>query len=62
MWFKLNNIIPYHLIYEKIGGESFFKQLVDTFYSKIEKDDILRPLFPDDLTDEIEIDLLKYRM
>ncbi|RMG41473.1 MAG: globin [Methanobacteriota archaeon] len=34
---------------ELIGGEKTVERLVEIFYSKIEKDPLLRPLFPDDL-------------
>ena len=36
-------------IYELIGGEAVIKQLVDTFYSRVEQDTELRSMFPDDL-------------
>lgn len=36
-------------IYEMIGGEDTFRQLVDVFYSKVEADEQLRAMFPDDL-------------
>lgn len=36
-------------VYELVGGEKTFRQLVDTFYSKVEADDKLRAIFPDDL-------------
>lgn len=36
-------------IYELVGGEPVFQQLVDRFYAKIETDDLLRGMFPDDL-------------
>lgn len=36
-------------IYELIGGEETFHQLVETFYSKVEADEKLRAIFPDDL-------------
>ena len=32
-----------------LGGEAPIRQLVDSFYAKIEQDDVLRPMFPDDL-------------
>lgn len=38
-------------IYELVGGEPVFKQLVERFYAKIEADSLLRPMFPDDLTE-----------
>lgn len=36
-------------IFEMVGGEETFRQLVDTFYAKVEADDDLRAMFPDDL-------------
>lgn len=36
-------------ILESIGGEKAIEQLVEHFYSKIENDDLLRPLFPENL-------------
>ncbi|MGA7833857.1 MAG: globin [Acidimicrobiales bacterium] len=38
-------------IFDQLGGEAFFVQLVDTFYAAVERDDVLRPMYPDDLTD-----------
>jgi hemoglobin len=36
-------------VYEFVGGADTFKRLVDTFYGKVEADETLRPVFPDDL-------------
>lgn len=36
-------------LYERVGGESTFRQLVDVFYAKVEADPVLRPMFPADL-------------
>lgn len=36
-------------VFEAIGGEETFKSLVDTFYAKIEQDETLRAMFPEDL-------------
>lgn len=36
-------------IYEMIGGAETFRKLVDTFYAKVEADDDLRAIFPEDL-------------
>ncbi|MHA2098532.1 MAG: globin domain-containing protein [Candidatus Kariarchaeaceae archaeon] len=42
--------IPDHeKIYDMIGGELTFKKFVDVFYSKIEVDTLLRPMFPESL-------------
>ena len=40
-------------LYELVGGEAWFAALVDRFYAGIEQDPVLRPLYPDDLTESI---------
>lgn len=37
-------------VHDALGGESFFVDLVDRFYSGVAADPLLRPLYPDDLT------------
>lgn len=36
-------------VYDMIGSEEPFRQLVEAFYSKVEQDPILRPMFPENL-------------
>ena len=36
-------------LYERVGGEAFFTDLVDRFYLGVAGDPVLRPLYPDDL-------------
>ncbi len=36
-------------VYELVGGDATFQRLVDTFYAKVEADEMLRAIFPDDL-------------
>lgn len=36
-------------LYDLVGGEATFRQLVDEFYARVEADPALRPMFPDDL-------------
>lgn len=36
-------------LYELVGGEQWFADLVDRFYDRVEHDPVLRPLYPDDL-------------
>jgi hemoglobin len=36
-------------LYERVGGEEFFTSLIERFYSGVESDPILRPLYQDDL-------------
>jgi hemoglobin len=38
-------------LFEQVGGDAFFIQLVDAFYSAVEQDMTLRPMYPQDLTD-----------
>jgi hemoglobin len=38
-------------LYERVGGEKFFVDLVDRFYLGVAGDPLLRPLYPDDLTE-----------
>ena len=36
-------------MYDRVGGEEFFRTLVRRFYAGIRMDPVLRPLYPDDL-------------
>jgi hemoglobin len=36
-------------VYDLVGGDPTFRQLVNTFYSKVEADPLLRAMFPPDL-------------
>jgi hemoglobin len=36
-------------MYERVGGDAFFRTLVERFYAGVEVDPVLRPLYPDDL-------------
>ena len=36
-------------LYQRVGKEPFFTQLVDKFYEGVEQDEILRPMYPADL-------------
>lgn len=40
-------------IYEAVGGRPFFDRLVSRFYAAVEQDPVVRPLYPEDLTDSI---------
>ncbi len=37
-------------LYDEVGP-SFFDSLVDAFYEVVARDDLLRPMYPEDLTD-----------
>ena len=36
-------------VYEMVGGEATFEELVNIFYARVEADEDLRAIFPDDL-------------
>jgi hemoglobin len=36
-------------LYQSVGGQSFFDALVDRFYARVERDPLLRPIYPEDL-------------
>jgi hemoglobin len=37
-------------LYDLVGGATWFEALVDRFYTGVETDPVLRPLYPEDLT------------
>jgi hemoglobin len=37
--------------YDRVGGQPFFDQLVERFYQGVQTDPVLRPLYPEDLTE-----------
>lgn len=41
-------------IYSAAGGDATFRRLVDAFYDGVATDDVLRPLYPEDLTESRE--------
>ena len=38
-------------LFDAVGGVPFFEAAVDSFYNAVTTDEVLRPLYPDDLTD-----------
>ena len=38
-------------LYVRVGGEQWFVELGDRFYERVEADPVLRPLYPEDLTE-----------
>lgn len=36
-------------VFELVGGQPFFDDLVDAFYERVERDPVLRPIYPEDL-------------
>jgi hemoglobin len=41
-------------LFDRVGGQQFFDQLVERFYAAVEQDPILRPLYPEDLAEPKE--------
>jgi hemoglobin len=41
-------------VFEAVGGERFFVDLVERFYARVAADPLLRPLYPADLTESIQ--------
>jgi hemoglobin len=37
--------------YDQVGGHEFFSRLVENFYAEVEKDELLRPMYPEDLSE-----------
>ena len=40
---------PSATLYDAVGGAPFFERLVGAFYDGVEEDEVLRPLYPQDL-------------
>lgn len=38
-------------VYDAVGGRTFFVDLVDGFYAGVSADPLLRPMYPEDLTE-----------
>lgn len=38
-------------VHEIVGGDEFFVELVERFYAGVAEDEVLRPLYPDDLVE-----------
>jgi hemoglobin len=43
--------VPEQTAYERWGGQPFFTALVDRFYEGVATDPVLRPMYPEDLTE-----------
>jgi hemoglobin len=39
-----------HQVFERVGGVATFEAIVDGFYRRVEQDELLRPMYPEDLT------------
>lgn len=42
-------VLQPHEVFERVGGLPTFERLVDAFYRRVEQDELLRPMYPDDL-------------
>ena len=38
-----------HQVHDVVGGQAAFDALVDAFYDRVERDELLRPMYPEDL-------------
>jgi hemoglobin len=38
-----------HEVFDRVGGMDAFVSLVDAFYAKVARDELLRPMYPEDL-------------
>ena len=38
-------------LYDRVGGQAFFDELVEFFYVAVENEELIRPMYPDDLTE-----------
>jgi len=38
-----------HQVHDVVGGQAAFDALVGAFYDRVEQDEVLRPMYPDDL-------------
>lgn len=45
--------LPDTNVFLAVGGRPFFDALVERFYAAVEHDQVLRPLYPDDLAESI---------
>ena len=39
-----------HQVHDVVGGQPAFDAVVEAFYDRVERDELLRPMYPDDLT------------
>lgn len=46
----MQSLDPVAQVFKQIGSEKPFFALVEAFYALVEKDSVLRPLYPEDLT------------
>lgn len=55
---------PASTFYEAVGGEETFRRIVARFYDEVAKDELLRPLYPDEdlgpAEDKLRLFLIQY--
>ncbi len=54
MSFPLNFNAEGKTLYEQVGGDETFRRLVDAFYARIDRDPVLRDMFPPDMEESKE--------
>jgi hemoglobin len=60
---RASTVVSVDTLFARVGGEQFFTDLVDSFYLGVAGDPLLRPLYPDDLTesrDHLALFLMQY--
>lgn len=50
---KMSIAAPGDSLFHRVGGRPFFDALVTRFYARVVTDEVLLPMYPDDLTDSI---------
>ena len=48
---RASTVVSVSTLFERVGGQPFFNQLVERFYDGVAEDPVLRPLYPDELDD-----------
>ena len=43
--------MPGDTLYDRVGGQAFFNDLVDSFYAGVVDDETLRPMYPENLNE-----------
>lgn len=44
-----NALLQPHEVHDRVGGLPAFERLVEAFYDRVERDEVLRPMYPEDL-------------
>ncbi len=46
---NIDSTVPATTMYERLGGMPFFESLTERFYQGVATDEVLRPMYPEDL-------------